>query len=334
MSAPESQPESQPQRPRRKRRICVYIGLALLAITVVSNWTWARLPGTPPAPAGSKYATVDGTKIHYVETSGREPAVVMIHGLPGSWGDFDRVAAQDQLKGRRTIRISRPGYAYSAPGYVPFERQVSLIHGLTEQLDLHDPVIAGHSYGGAIALRYGTRYGDDVSGVVAVAPGVNPDGIPTAKKIQARIVQASQLPVIKQLMDVTMSDVFRGVSARSGGNDAYSPDPREQDWLDRTLSLTMRDQDLKAWAQETFNWSGALSGMRAELAQTRAPVWVIQGRDDALIAAGDVRAMIAKDLPRANATFLPGGHMQTDVHPEVIAAAITDAARKRVPTAN
>ena len=69
------------------KKILLRVLLVLAVVVVVLNWTWARLPAEPPLPPGSKFALVDGRKIHYVEKPGSGPAVVMIHGLPGTWGD-------------------------------------------------------------------------------------------------------------------------------------------------------------------------------------------------------------------------------------------------------
>lgn len=298
--------------------------LAALLVAVVLNWTWARLPGEPPLPPGSHFVEVDGKRIHYVEQPGKEPAVLMIHGLPGTWGDWDDVAAE--LKGRRTIAIDRPGYAFSAEGYVPYDDQVALLHDLAEKLRLDDPVIAGHSYGGALSLGYAQRYADDISGVVAVDPAVSPDDIATERLAQAQFIKATEIPVLNQLLNLTVSQLVRTVSAKQGGTEAFDPDPRNEAWLDRTLALNMRERDASTFADEMLSAKTALNQVQAVLPQIDVPVRFIQGREDKLVPMASVVAA-SKQIRGAQMTLLPGGHMQTYVHPEVVARAITATAR-------
>jgi pimeloyl-ACP methyl ester carboxylesterase len=51
---------------------------------------------------------------------------VLIHGLPGTAEDWEDVTPL--LAGHRTIAIDRPGFGYSSGGYVPFNRQLEVIH--------------------------------------------------------------------------------------------------------------------------------------------------------------------------------------------------------------
>ena len=84
----------------------VLLGLALLV--VIFNWTYGRLPATP-RPTGSFVQLASGLRVHYLERPGAEPAVLLIHGLPGTAEDWDEVTAL--LPGRRTSRSTGPGSA-------------------------------------------------------------------------------------------------------------------------------------------------------------------------------------------------------------------------------
>lgn len=298
--------------------------LLTFIVAVVLNWTWARLPGTPPLPPGSHFAMIDGKRVHYVEKPGREPAVVMIHGLPGTWGDWNDVAAK--LKGQRTIQIDRPGFAFSSEGYVPFAQQVAIVHGLAEKLKLKDPVIAGHSYGGSMSLQYAHDYPKEISGVVAVDPAVASEGIDVKRIIQARFIKIMELPVLHQIGVATISNLVRKTSISSGGNEAFDPDPRSQAWLDRALSLNAQFSDLNAAADEFLNAKDALDQLQAQLGGIDADVRIIQGDADKLVPPDTVVAA-SKTIPGAKLTMLAGGHMQTYTHPGQVAAAITAAAR-------
>lgn len=297
--------------------------LVVLGLLTLINLTVARLPGEPPLPAGSKFVEVEGKRIHYVEHAGKDPAVVMIHGLPGTWGDWDAVAAK--LPGRHTIQIDRPGFAFSEAGYLPFDEQVSTVRALAQKLKLKRPVIAGHSYGGAMSLAYAARYADEISGTVAVDPAVSSDDIPWMREAQAHFVNFMKLPVVHQLGALTMSNIIKRVSMNVGGDEAFSPDERDAGWTDRALSLTARDRDLEATSDEILNAKSVLDNLQMMLPMIEEPVEIIQGEDDELVSADSVKQAAAK-MPDANLQLLPGGHMQTYTHPEVVVRAILRAA--------
>lgn len=307
------------------RKIIKRILLVGLLVLIVVNLTVARLPADPPLPAGSKFAQIDDRKIHYVEKPGREPAVIMIHGLPGTWGDWDAVS--DELAGRRTIAIDRPGFAFSSGEYMPFDDQVVLLNQLARKLGLKRPVLAGHSYGGALVLAYAAKY-DEISGVVAVDPGVASEKMKTERLVQANFIKAMQLPVLQQVGAVTSANVIKRFSAKSGGKEAFDPDPVNEEWTDRMLSLNLKERDAVTWADEVLNYDSAVASQPAEFRLIDEPVYVLQGRDDQLVSAPTVEAA-AKSIRGARLKLLSGGHMVTYTHPDAVAAAIVAAARKR-----
>lgn len=297
---------------------------ALLIAIVVVNWTWGRLPAEPPAPAGSKYAMADGVNFHYVETPGREPAVVMIHGHPGTYLDWAYV--QQKLAGRRTIAIDRPGYGYSSGEYVDFNDQVTAIHALTKKLNLKKPVIAGHSYGGTLAIAYAQKYPRETRAIVPIDPGVDPNGEKAFNKIQAQFVKVMQLPVIQPIANATFGQAMLTATADPQVKKAFESDPTNPDYEEQLKAVNLKSSDLKTFADEELDFGGVVDQLAANYSSTRTPAWVIQGTDDQLIPTSAVEQM-AGQLPNAKYIPLSGGHMQTWVHPTQVARAITSAAR-------
>lgn len=297
---------------------------ALLVAIVVVNWTWGRLPAEPPAPAGSKYAMADGVNFHYVETPGREPAVVMIHGHPGTYLDWAYV--QQKLAGRRTIAIDRPGYGYSSGEYVDFNDQVTAIHALTKKLKLEKPVIAGHSYGGTLAIAYAQKYPRETKAIVPVDPGVDPNGEKPFNKIQAQFAKVMQLPVIQPIANATFGQAMLTATADPQVKKAFETDPTNPDYEEQLKAVNLKSSDLKTFADEELDFGGVVDQLAAKYGSTRTPAWVIQGTDDQLIPTSAVEQM-ARQLPNAKYIPLSGGHMQTWVHPTQVARAIRSATR-------
>lgn len=295
--------------------------LAALVVVVVLNWTWGRIPSQPDPPTGSKFVQVDGAKIFYKEKPGREPAVIMLHGLPGTHNDWNSVAMET---GQRTIAIDRPGFGWTEGGYMPFDEQITAIHTLSEKLNLRRPVIAGHSYGGTLAIRYAKTYPRDVRGVVLAAPAVDPNAIPGFKTVQAHFVKFLQTPVVRQISDATFSQVTRTASAKSGAKEAFDPDPVNPDYEKILIEFNMQNDDVEAFANEMINFKDV--NVAADGKSIRVPTVVVQGRDDQLVPAEGPTAF-ARSLPRGTLVLLPGGHMVTWVHPQKVAAAITRVSR-------
>ncbi len=298
------------------RIILATLGALALAV-VVLNWTYGRLPGEPK-PTGS-FARIGSLRIRYIERPGSGTPVVLIHGLPGTAEDFNAVT--QLLRGRRTIAIDRPGFGHSTEGYVPFDRQLQAIHELLAKLGISRAILVGHSYGGTIALGSAEHYPGEVAGLVlvdAAAEGLHPSGF---ERAQARLVQVLQLPVVRQLADLTFSQLFRTVAAERGDEKAFSPQPVAASHRERLLAVNMTHGNLDAFAGETLAARGVIDEIDRGLAAVTAPAIVIQGEADQLVNASYGRRLAAA-LPHGRLVILAGGHMQPYTHPAAIAAAV------------
>lgn len=297
--------------------------IAGFLVVLVLNWTWGRLPKEPPPPVGSHFATVDDVKFHYVETPGRDPAVVMIHGHPGTFLDWAYV--QNKLPGRHTISIDRPGYGYSSGGYISFDDQVKAIHDLTVRLGLRKPVIAGHSYGGAIALAYGLRYPKETKAIVPVDPAVQTDYPQAFDLVQAHFVKVLQLPIVRPVVNATFGQAMLTATSGPQVKEAFDPNKSNPDYSEQLKAVNLKSSDLKTFADETLN-ADDLDTFRTKFRLMKTPAWVVQGKQDKLVPATSVTAMVHQ-LPNAHYMLLTGGHMQTWVHPADVASAIKSASR-------
>jgi len=296
--------------------------LLLAAVVVVLNWTWGELPDEP-APTGS-FATVDGVRVHYVERAGRGPAVVLIHGLPGTLHDFDRVARQ--LPQRHTIALDRPGFGHSDGGYHPLARQLELLRALLDRRGVERPVLVGHSYGGTIALAYAARYPQEVSGLVLVDAAAGEGTRSSAvERAQSRLVQFLSWPVVQPVADVAFSRALRTASAKQGDARAFDPDPVDPAHERVLLASNMRQEDLDAYADEQLAADDEIERLNRRLGEIDVPAVVVHGEGDKLIEPPQGRALAAA-LPDARLAMVSGGHMAPYVHPGVVAAAVRSLA--------
>src|SRR5216683_7115783 len=113
----------------------------------------------------------DGVSLHYVEwrdesSRGREPPVLLLHGLSSNARYWDRLARN--LVGRRLIALDQRGHGLTgrppkAPDLAGGYSMDALLDDaafVIGQLGLAAPVVVGHSWGATVALELaGTRPG-------------------------------------------------------------------------------------------------------------------------------------------------------------------------------
>ena len=310
------------------RKILLWGVLGLCAIVVVLNWTYGRLPATP-SPRGH-FIQLNGLRVRYLETSGSEPAVLLLHGLPGTAEDFEEVTPL--LKGHRTVAIDRPGFGYSSGGYYPIGRQLRAVKEVIEKLHLGRPILVGHSYGGTISLAYAERHPAGVHGLVLVdaAAGSCPREELLAEA-QARLIDALELPVVSQIANATFSQLLRTVSAKPVEDEAFEPAAVNPRHRRRVLSVNLR-RNMKAYAGEMLAAGGVISGVNRGLAQIHVPTVVIQGEHDKLVNP-ECGRHLAASVPGARLRMVPGSHMAPYTHPATVAAAVQSVARETVESA-
>ncbi|MFL5817234.1 MAG: alpha/beta fold hydrolase [Conexibacter sp.] len=306
------------------RRVVLGILLALAALVVVLNWTWGRLPGEP-ARTG-RLVRLGDTTVRVLERPGRDPAVVLIHGLPGTAQDFDDVA--ELLPGRHTIAFDRPGFGYSSGGFHPFAEQITTLDALLARLHVTRPVLVGHSYGGTLALAYAERRPENVRGLVLVDAAAGGERTSVFERAQASFVQFLSWPVVEPIADVTFSQLVRTASAKQGDAQAFDPGDVGPVHEQRLLAVNMRHEDLDAYAGEEHEANDVFERVDARLATIGATTVVIQGAGDKLVTPEHGRK-IAATLPYARLAMVDGGHMAPYIHPAVVAAATRDMLAQR-----
>jgi N-formylmaleamate deformylase len=102
---------------------------------------------------------VNGLRLHYTRTGGAKPPVVLAHGFSDDglcWTPVAKVLASDY----DVIMVDARGHGQSAApegGYTMTDMAGDL-HGVIAELDLHKPVVMGHSMGGGTTLALAGLY--------------------------------------------------------------------------------------------------------------------------------------------------------------------------------
>jgi pimeloyl-ACP methyl ester carboxylesterase len=135
-------------------------------------------------PPCGKFSFINNVWLHYIEITPHNyntettKTIVMIHGLSGSMHDFLLSPIMINLKNHyRIICIDRPGAGYS---YIENNRQFTLedqaevIKKLLHQLKIENPIITGHSLGGALALSFAVHNSDYNAKYLLLSPLIYP----------------------------------------------------------------------------------------------------------------------------------------------------------------
>ncbi len=177
-----------PEHPALKRRVVRGL-LALWVILVLAHTlvvAWRRRAGESTAiddgaarleiPAQDERGPLLGqrTRIAFdaygAPTSGRPP-IVLLHGLPGSRGNFALLSAGLAARGEHVLAFDLPGFGAADP-HPP--RQSILAHARTvlaalDRLRIERFFAVGWSQGGGVALHLGELAPERVAGVVLLA---------------------------------------------------------------------------------------------------------------------------------------------------------------------
>lgn len=122
---------------------------------------------------GVKYLSRDGVKLAYMDTGTGNPALLFVHG----WccdNTYWREQVADFSKTNRVVAVDLRGHGSSDKPKQDYNMDVFAddLVWLGGQLGLNRPVYVGHSMGGAIGIRLGSRYPEFARALVLVDPAI------------------------------------------------------------------------------------------------------------------------------------------------------------------
>lgn len=130
-------------------------------------------------PGGARLAWVHGDLMRAAVVGERtDPAIVFVHGSPGSWEAGAHLLAMPWMRdGHLLIAYDRPGYGGSSPHHTEpsLAAQAAALAGLLDALGARGPVIlVGHSLGGPVIARFAMDFPERTAGLVFVAASADP----------------------------------------------------------------------------------------------------------------------------------------------------------------
>jgi len=263
---------------------------------------------------------VDSRRVSY-EDQGAGRVAVLIHGSPGN-GKAWKPVADRLVQQCRVIAPDLPGYGETTAQPRGQDPDVGYACALVEELIRHagSPIVlAGHSYGGVVALAVALRARVPVRALALFEPvAVNVlalDGDPSHAASHAyfddyiRSVERGDAGAVRKMVDFWFGD----------GAFGRMPEPLTA-YLTSAAASNIRD--VRATLRETYT-AEALGALRM-------PVAIVVGDRSPAISHRIAHA-IARHVPRGFVTTVPNAtHALVTTHPERVIEAIERLASEAV----
>jgi pimeloyl-ACP methyl ester carboxylesterase len=163
--------------------LAAVLGLVVALVAGCSVLSPSFEPAAPPPPmvelgVVGRTVEVDGGSIYVVSNPARSgPAVVFVHGSPGTWEAFRRWLTEPALVARaRLVAVDRPGFGGSDRGRAQpsLAVQARQIAAALAAVGVERAVLVGHSLGGPVIARMAVDAPRLAAGLLFIAPSIDP----------------------------------------------------------------------------------------------------------------------------------------------------------------
>ena len=284
-------------------------------------------------PAEGRMLTVDGLRLHAV-VKGNGPDLVMIHGASGSLRDFTFDLTGRLAPHFRVIAFDRPGLGLSdAPpdAAVDPRVQAALLRRAAGKLGVRDPLVLGHSYGGAVAMAWALaahdrpEAGPRPAGLVLLAGATHP--WPGELGPWYRIAATG----FGQRVAIPLVSAFAPESRVLAVLDSiFAPQPAPPGYAGHIgLGLSLRRDALRANALQVQGLKPHVAEMAPRYAALDLPIEILHGTEDTIVGLSIHSERMASEVSGAALSRMQGiGHMPHHADPDAVMAAIARAAAR------
>lgn len=314
------------------------LAVGAVATTVVNRSKVAKIETTYP-PIGD-FVTVNGAQVHYLQ-KGTGPDLILLHGAGGNLREFT-LGLMDSLADRYTVTaFDRPGLGYSdrAPdvetgplatdGESP-QQQATILRDAAQQLGIKQPIVAGHSFGGAVIMAWavmGLDQDSDVnaSAIVSLA-GVSmpwPGDLGQYYRVNGSAFGGIvTIPLISALASESqIAASIKGI---------FAPQPVVEGYAETIgAPLTLRPENFRANVRQVNTLRPHIVALSERYPELTLPIEIVHGDADSTVPIQIHPQELIKIVPSANLDRLQGvGHMPHHADPDAVIAAIDRAATR------
>ncbi|WP_339533146.1 alpha/beta hydrolase [Pseudomonas mucidolens] len=306
----------------------VFAGVSA-ALWGLSAWMTRRIETA--VPVNGRFLEVDGERFHYVE-EGKGPPLVMIHGLMGSSRNLTYALSAQLREHFRVITLDRPGSGYSTRHKgtgADLQSQARQVSRFIQTLDLGQPLVLGHSLGGAMSLALALDHPHTVSGLVLVAPLTHPQ-----RMLPLVFLSLAVRPGwLRRWVSHTLTAPLGMLTSASVVKGVFAPDPAPADFATRGGGmLGMRPDNFYAASSEISQVNDYLPDMVKRYPQLRLPIGLIYGDQDQVLDFRKHGQALADKVPGLKLQLVEGrGHMLPITAVERVAALVEQIAKRAGP---
>lgn len=193
------------------KKFAVRFLLGIVLIPGLAQSSYADRPNSASnCTIATRSADLQGGTVSY-DSVGQGSTVLLLHGLFASKEQWNTMMCRLATAGYRAISPDLPGYGNSqgfAVETYALERQVALLHELTQGMGLKTLDVAGSSMGGAIAALYTQNYPEQVRSLAFIGSPLGVVG--WATPLRNAIFQGINpfIPITKEQFDLEISLLF------------------------------------------------------------------------------------------------------------------------------
>lgn len=315
----------------------IVLTLVVIVALIIAGLVWfagntARKVEAAVPPRG-QFMDIDGERLHYTDSRGTGPVLVMIHGLGGTMWNY-HYALVDKLTGEfRVITVDRPGSGYSVrPDDAPatLTAQAATLSKFITALGVSRPLLVGHSLGGALALTIALNHPECAGALALIAPLTHAqDEVPEPFKGLV-ITSALLRKIIAWTLAIPMS-IRKGPELLKV---VFGPDAVPADYPIRGGGyLSLRPKSFYNTSSDLIAVSDDLPSQMARYGSLTIPVGMLFARQDQILDFHRQGEAMKAKLPALDLVAIDGhGHMLPLTVPDQAADLIRrTAARQQAP---
>ena len=235
-------------------------------------------------PIGQFCNTLQG-KIHYIDIGPRDAQpLVLIHGLSGQLQHFTYALADALAQDYRVIAVDRPGCGYStrtSDAMARLPEQAKTLLDVLDKLQVHQPVLVGHSLGGAVSLAMALQAPEKIRGLALLAPLTHPSK-QGAEAFKGLIVHSN---LMRHLMAQTAAVPTAQRTAEPVLQQIFAPETCPDDFLIKAGgALGLRPESFVAASADASFLYPAIEDQAARYAkELSTPGVILFGAEDAIL---------------------------------------------------
>lgn len=274
-----------------------------------------------------EFVEVEGVRLHYL-SRGRGRPVVLLHGNSGFAYDFEPVLDALDPEEFCAFAFDRPGHGYSERPAQDgaMSSQARLIRGALGKLGVRRPVLAGHSWGAALALSYALQFPEEVSALVLLAPAVfHEEEMYTAQMILV------ELPVLSDLI-IRASETFVRSEIKRNLVRAFSPEAVPEDYLNVAEEVWSKPAQVRAFMQDEYGYNPSVDLLSTRYGKVSTPTVIVTGDADALVKPEQHAYPLHRVIEQSELVVIPdAGHMLPHTRSRKVIEAVRSAVNKTSP---